>query len=280
MNKTLDFWKGKEGNEYIKRNPLGSANANTAYKEKYGISRTDMNKPFLENIPRDIKILEVGCSTGAQLDILIDMGFGEKEDNIYGIEPNTMARHYCLTDTWYNIINGIGSDIPFKDEYFDLTFTSGVLIHLPEEELEATMKEIYRVTKRWLWSFEYYNSTRIEIEYRGEMGLLWKDDYAAIYIDLFPDLELIKEEFYYFEGDKTKVSTMFLLEKRLDAIAWESIKCGQLVAMDEYLHIHVADAEKDQMPIGMAARDIEKGDFIDYNPKKNTEDILIKTKIK
>jgi len=68
------------------------------------------------------RILEVGCNVGNQLRMLQRMGF----NNLYGIELQQYAieKAKALTKR-INIIHGVADDIPFKDGYFDMVFTSG-----------------------------------------------------------------------------------------------------------------------------------------------------------
>ena len=39
------------------------------------------------------------------------------------------------------MIQGVARDLPFRDDFFDLTFTCGVLIHQPKESLREVMAE-------------------------------------------------------------------------------------------------------------------------------------------
>ncbi|GAH14482.1 unnamed protein product, partial [marine sediment metagenome] len=79
-----DLWEGKYGNKYVKNNSWSAEEYNLLFEKWLGITRIDMNKIFLDNLDKSIKILEVGCNTGNQLVLLHQMGF----NNIYGIEIN------------------------------------------------------------------------------------------------------------------------------------------------------------------------------------------------
>jgi len=51
------------------------------------------------------------------------------------------------------------------------------------------------------------------VNYRGHESLLWKTNFPKLYLDRFPELELVKEEkFKYLYNDN--VDVMFLLRKR------------------------------------------------------------------
>jgi ubiquinone/menaquinone biosynthesis C-methylase UbiE len=107
---------------------------------------------------------------------------------------------------------GSAFSVPFKDESFDLVFVSGLLVIIPPSHVEHVLREIYRCSKRYIWEYEYYADDFTEIEYRGHRGVLWKADFAKLFLDTFPDLRLIKEKKYK-HLDSDNVDSMFLLTK-------------------------------------------------------------------
>ena len=91
-------------------------------KRKYGKTRTEFNEKFLEGTDRSASILEVGSNIGLQLLCLQRMGF----NNLYGIELQNYAIELAKSRTRYiNIIEGSIFDIPYKDGFFDIVFTTG-----------------------------------------------------------------------------------------------------------------------------------------------------------
>jgi len=213
MEKSTDQmqqWSSEFGKEYTERNPHTIEVMDGLYKKQFGLTRTELNLIFLSNLDRSIKILEVGSNVGVQLQGLQRIGF----ENLYGIEIQPYAVEVSKQNTKnINLIQGSAFDIPFKDSYFDLVFTSGVLIHIKPEDLDIAMREIYRCTRDYIWGFEYYADKYTKIPYRGRRNLLWKADYAKLYIDKFRDLELIKEKrIKYLDNDY--VDSMFLIRKR------------------------------------------------------------------
>lgn len=209
MTKQMEKWSGDFGKEYTDRNAFSLEELDTLYKSKYGVTRTELNQRFLEGMDRSIRVLEVGSNVGNQLLCLQSMGFV----NLYGIELQSYAVELSKARTKrINIIEGSAFDIPYKDGYFDLVFTSGVLIHINPDDLNTAMREIYRCTSEYIWGFEYYADKYSEIPYRGRRNLLWKADFAKLYQDEFRDLELVKEErIKYLDNDN--VDSMYLLEK-------------------------------------------------------------------
>jgi pseudaminic acid biosynthesis-associated methylase len=202
-------WSGKFGQDYTDRNTFTLDEMEDFYQKTWGLTRTEMNSRFLNDLKID-NILEVGSNTGNQLLVLQNSGF----KNLYGIELMPYAVEASKNRTeGINLIQGSAFDVPFKDNYFDLIFTSGVLIHISPQDVEKAITEIYRCSKRYIWGFEYFSEEYTTVNYRGNEDLLWKTNFAALYLKSFPGLKLIKEErFKYFADDN--IDTMFLLEKQ------------------------------------------------------------------
>jgi len=208
-NLQLNNWIEKFGREYTNRNNQSLEELEKLYKENYGFTRTELNTLFLDKIERSKKILEIGSNIGMQLLCLQKMGF----KNLCGIEPQDYAIQLSKDKTKnINIIKGDAFDIPFKDEFFDIVFTSGVLIHIHKQNIKKAIREIYRCSNRYIWGFEYYADKYTEILYRGQKNLLWKANFPKIYMDTFPDLRIVKIKFFkYLKNNNTDV--MFLLRK-------------------------------------------------------------------
>jgi len=208
----LKKWSGEFGKEYTERNPLTIQDMENSYKRKYGITRRNINEEFLSNLDKDMKILEVGCNIGNQLILLKEMGFRK----LYGIEISDYAFEAAKRrkeSKGISFIKGSAFDIPFKDEFFDMVFTSGVLIHISPDDIKKAVSEIYRCSKKYIWGFEYYAESYQEIIYHGQKDLLWKTDFARIYIENLPDLRLTKEKRYVYLDENNLKDQMFLLEK-------------------------------------------------------------------
>jgi len=202
-------WMGDLGRKYAERNAFTLDESNEKYKEKYGINKTELNELFLKNLNKNIRILEVGSGIGKQLSFLQSMDF----KNLYGIEINNYAVEVSkIRIKDINIIQGTAFDIPFKNEYFDLVFTSGMLIHIAPPDLKNALQEIFRCTKKYIWGLEYYADKHTPIEYQGQKNLLWKANFPQVYLDLFPSLKMIRmKKLKYLNSDN--IDIMFLLEK-------------------------------------------------------------------
>lgn len=209
-NHQKSVWSGDFGREYTERNIYGPIELDKFYMDTYGVSRTDMNLLFLDKMDKDnCRILEIGCNVGNQLRLLQEMGF----KNLYGIELQNYAveRAKELTSN-INIIQASAEDIPFKDGFFDLVFTSGVLIHISPENVVKILDEIHRCSKKYIWGFEYYSEDYAEIKYRDKENILWKTDFCNLYLERFKDLKTFEKVNYKYSNNHN-IDCMFLLEK-------------------------------------------------------------------
>jgi len=208
-NDQMKMWSADFGKSYTDRNPKNIAEMDELYIKNFGITRTQLNIEFLNHLNRDIKILEVGSNVGAQLTGLQQLGFSK----LYGIELQPYAVELSKKNTTnINLICGSAFDIPFKNNYFDLVFTSGVLIHLSPITIEKALEEIYRCSNKLIWGYEYFSEKFQEISYRGNSELMWKNNFSKLYHDKFSDLVVTKEKKIKYL-DSNSVDAMFMLEK-------------------------------------------------------------------
>ena len=211
-------WSGKFGNRYTNRNPHTAKQMDRLCIKRYGTSQSYIFANAYQGtgfVFGDYqKVLEVGCNVGSQLQIF--QGLGLK--NLYGIDINQNAVEKSKKlSKGINIIQGSAFDLPFKDNYFDLVFTSGLLIHInPFVDLAPVMQEIYRVSKQFILGFESYSDGWDTICYRGDKNLYWKGDYARYYNSLFhaPNgIKIINQKIYGYLDDSDNIDSCFLLEK-------------------------------------------------------------------
>jgi pseudaminic acid biosynthesis-associated methylase len=207
----IEKWMGDFGRQYTDRNVFNPEALDALFRRNYGVTKRQLNERFLSAVPAAASILKVGCNVGNQLLHLQQMGFR----NLYGIEIQPYALHHaCSRLKNVHLARANSFDIPFPDAYFDLVFTSGVLIHISPGDLSTALGEIHRCTNSYIWGLDYYSPQPKEVNYRGHEGLLWKMDYASMYLKHFVDLDLVQaEELPYLEG--LNVDCMFLLRKQM-----------------------------------------------------------------
>ena len=202
-------WSGTFGRAYTDRNALTLEELDERYRSDFGVTRMELNERFLSTIDRSARILEVGSNIGLQLKCLQRMGF----ESLYGVELQTYAVELAKAKTsGINIIQGSAFDLPLRDRWFDVVFTSGLLIHIHPADLAGVMREIHRCSRRYIWGCEYWAPAVTEVEYRNERELLWKADYAQMYLHRFDDLKLVHSDDLAY-ADSDNVDQMFLLER-------------------------------------------------------------------
>jgi len=205
------IWTSDFGKEYSSRNLYKSIeDHNLSYIDFYGKTKDELNKEILSNLPKSLKILEVGSNVGFQLASLQRFGFS----NLCGIE----IQRDCVDvakKLWkgIDIIQASGFDIPFKDNHFDLVFTNNVLIHISPDDINIVLKEMNRVSSKYIYGFEYYSEEYESVEYRSHKDLLWKTDFEKLFLNNFTELKSIFSKKYpclNFEGNTDKA---YILEK-------------------------------------------------------------------
>ena len=211
FTRQMGEWAGDFGKEYTDRNALTLEEMELLYKKQYGVTRTEMNSKFIGDFDKDMRVLEVGSNIGNQLLCLQKSGF----KNLYGIELQSYAVESSKSRTkGINIIQGSAFDIPFKDDFFDLVFTSGLLIHIAPEDITAVLDEIYRCTSKYIWGFEYYAEVYTEVSYRGHTELLWKANFSRLFLEQLKNLCLVREEYFKWLDTSNNIDFMFLVQKK------------------------------------------------------------------
>jgi len=187
--KALGAWSGEFGDRYTERN----AASTDAVRGRTRVW-AEVFRHIVGEMPASA--LEVGPNVGLNLrgiQALAPM-------DLWGIEPNPAARERLVADGVLpadRVIEGFGHEIPMADRSVELAFTSGVLIHVDPSLLERTMREIHRVSSKYVFCSEYFSPKAETISYRGETDLLFKNDFGSLYLDLFPDLRLVDYGFFW-----------------------------------------------------------------------------------
>ena len=136
----------------------------------------------IRNRQSAIRILDVGCGTGANLEMLSQFGTAE------GVDVSDDALEFCR-QKGLNAQKGLAETLPFADETFDLTTALDVVEHLDDDI--AGLREMYRVTKKggyslifvpafmWLWGVQDdISNHRIRYTKRQIVERLEKAGYA------------------------------------------------------------------------------------------------------
>lgn len=207
--KQLQTWQGDFGKSYTDRNMMTAEGADRLCLRDCGILRSDLYKEMLQGLGIK-RILEVGCNIANQLMLFQKIGYSD----LWGLEPQEYAAELARKRTEkINIVRASAFDIPFRDNFFDLVFTSGVLEHIAPEDLDLAMSEIYRCSRKYILGFETYVPEGCKmIDYRGNKDLLWRANYSKMFSGKFPDLKLVKEKTFKYRPTG-ELDSIYLLEK-------------------------------------------------------------------
>lgn len=180
MSETTDFWKGEFGDSYTERNRgVALVNSNTALFRK-------ALTPMFFTTP--MRVIEFGANIGLNIQALRQIHvFSTCE--YAAVEVNATAAEELRRDG--NIAVHEASMLDLEEPWgggYDLAISKGVLIHIHPEQLYRAYGAIYRASRRFIFLAEYHNPTPVEVEYRGNVGRLWKRDFAADMLEMFPDL--------------------------------------------------------------------------------------------
>lgn len=197
-------WLTEYGESWARRNPKTAPELDAVYMQNFRQTRTALTERFLAGVPRDARVLEVGCAAGAQLDVLARLGFSD----LTGCDLSPDA----IRDCPFPALPADATALPFADRAFDLVFTSGTLMHIPPFTRLRAIREVLRVARRWVWGFEPYSATPQTAFFGGLIPPAWPADFVALYRSEEPGLRVVREEVCRQPG-RDMVYRMFLLAR-------------------------------------------------------------------
>ena len=172
-----DLWTSPFGDDYTARNRNAALGSREALWEML--------------LPVDCaSVLEVGANVGHNLVAISNINTCD----LFACEPNAMARSELiatlddLDQPPQHVTADRADKLSFGDGVADLAFTLGVLIHIPPDQLLASMREIHRCARRWIVCGEYFAPQQEMVPYHGHNDALWRRDYGSLWLDHFPDL--------------------------------------------------------------------------------------------
>jgi pseudaminic acid biosynthesis-associated methylase len=182
-SRQAELWRGAFGDAYIERNT-----ADPAYMAALTASWARILRCLMDRPPATV--LEGGANIGLNLQALRTLTTAE----LYALEPNAKARQRLTAEGVLpseRIIDGLLTQIDLPDGAVELSFTRGVLIHVPPKDLLQSCRELVRVSRRYVIANEYFSPREETVPYRGQSEALFKRDFGAFYLDNFPELRVV-----------------------------------------------------------------------------------------
>lgn len=135
------------------------------------------------------KICEAGCNIGNNLASF------PNDFEVYGFDMSKYALKKAINRyPSFKFEIGNINKIPFNDSFFDLVFTRGVIIHIPGTEIDAGLKEMVRVSKKWIMNLEYFGKDGEMIKWSRGDELLWyrnmKERWSKFDVEVISDVEI------------------------------------------------------------------------------------------
>lgn len=161
------FWRGSFGSEYLKRNRV----------------QWNLRVPFWEDIINWVapeNVLEVGCNAGWNLRCVRSIR-ADIELKGVDVNPDAIAEASAAGfDVEEMSALDVGNRWPNE---FDLTLTSGVLIHIGPDHIHQAMDSIIAASRQYVLAVEYAAKVEEEVSYRGHSERLWRRPFGEMYED-------------------------------------------------------------------------------------------------
>ena len=180
MGYDTDFW-----NKYTDEN-------DSLYNQEFAKFIRDLATSL-----RASSVLEVGCNSGN------DLKEFPKNLEVNGIDLNEHALELARKKLpSFKFKNGSILNIPFDDSSVDFVFTHCLLNYIPEDEIEKAIKELYRVSKKYILTCELFDENESPIQgknnsWKRNVYKRWLNFQVKIIsnVDMHEDIEPEKPRF-------------------------------------------------------------------------------------
>jgi pseudaminic acid biosynthesis-associated methylase len=183
LNEQQNFWATDYALEYIKKN--------NSFNKELGVEGWIK---MLNKTNGVSSILECGCNIGRNIGFLNSVLPDAKKSIIEISRPafDFVKNTYQLEHAF----NGPILKSNFELNSFDLTFSSGVLIHIHPNDLIDNMSKLFQYSRKYILIAEYFNRTPVMIEYQGQLNKLFKRDFGKLFIENF-DVNIVDYGFLW-----------------------------------------------------------------------------------
>ena len=207
MTEQQDFWKNKKWPQL---------HSNLNWEAETGIKTKKLLEEFLSDVPREIDILDCGCSAGYTIGLLHELGFA----SISGIDVNPImikkAEETFPYDSFsVTSIEDLGHYQLLQENPYDLVLHCSVLMHVHPDNLKEVMTAIYNLSGKYIFGKELSSSPPKDM---GEIDPDWKNQFwtrrwCNTWLWHFPSLNIVKKEILPMTSPNNLETEVFLLDK-------------------------------------------------------------------
>ena len=179
--------------------------SNAEYWSKYAeISDSNYNEEmakFIRDLAMSLRsqnVLEVGCSSGNDLRLF------SKDFDVSGVDPNETAIGKAVENLpHFKFRVGSIMELPFGDSSFDFVFTRNVLNHIGDTDMEKSVNEIFRVSRKYILNVEFFSENESRTQdssiptFGRNMYRRWQDFKVKIIsnVDMHEEIDPKKSKF-------------------------------------------------------------------------------------
>ena len=175
MNQQEGWWAGDGGDSYLARNRVD-------WRARSPFWKSILDKTGARSV------YEFGCNAGYNLSAIKRAC---PDVDVWGTDINARAAGQAQAAGLNVWLTDNNATAPYEC-VAELTFSCGVLIHIPPDNLKRTMQMLIDKSYDYVLAVEYASPVDEMIEYRGQKNLLWKRPYGELYKEL--GLELVDQD--------------------------------------------------------------------------------------
>ena len=155
------------------------------YEETVDVDMTEVIEPFMELLPENAEVLDLGCGSGRDTIVLEERGFY--------VTPMDGSEEMCklaAINTAQEVLQMTYDEMEF-DDVFDGIWACAALVHLTDDEMREIMKKLIQALKAdGILYFSVHKGDRDGI-YNGRYFRDYTRKELSDLMEEFPELELI-----------------------------------------------------------------------------------------
>ena len=138
---------------------------NTEYWNQY-TENSDLNyneeiAKFIRDLATSLRaqnVLEIGCNSGNDLKLF------SKDFDVSGIDSNESAIRKANQDLPFKFKVSSITELPFEDSSFDFVFTRNVLNYIDDSNMEKSVNELFRVSRKYILNVEFFSENESQLQ--------------------------------------------------------------------------------------------------------------------